>query len=422
MSSRLKLLILFVFATTTISCKSQKKKICWDKDIEFIKNKLPEKHINLFFTKSKSEFSRGLDNIKKKINELSDIEIALKLQQLMVNMGDSHTGLDWRQLIDKEKILPIKNYWFTDGIYITHAKSENKKILGAKILGINKHPVGEIIESLKTLIVAENNGVTKKSIPYLIRYAQVLDFFGFSNNGKYLFLLESLNGEVFSYEIVPEDIKNREYLSLEINPRPYYLEDTKIAFRQKYYVEDSILYAQYNRCTNKKKIFFSGQWDKFKSTPSFSGFKSTILKAINEGKVKKLIFDMQFNTGGFSGQGTKFVKQLSKTKINKKGSLFVIIGRNTFSSAIINTYDFITYTEAILIGEETAGKLNHYGEVKKMKLPTSGLLLYYSTDFFQLDAKQSEQNTINPDILIERSFNNYLNGIDPVYEYVKQEE
>jgi C-terminal processing protease CtpA/Prc len=137
-------------------------------------------------------------------------------------------------------------------------------------------------------------------------------------------------------------------------------------------------------------------------TPSFGKFKREIFQAINEEKVKKLIFDIQFNPEGSSRQGTKFIKQLAKNKIiNLKGKLFVIIGRRTFSSAIINTYDFKKYTNAILVGEETAARLNHYGEIKKTELPTSHLKIYYSTKYFQLDNKNKDLNTVKPDIEIE---------------------
>lgn len=93
---------------------------------------------------------------------------------------------------------------------------------------------------------------------------------------------------------------------------------------------------------------------------------------------------MRFNSGGSSLQGTELIKKLSELKnINQKKKLFVIIGKNTFSSAIINILDFKKYTNAIIVGEITSGKPNHFGEVKNFLLPNSRLQVNYSTKYFK---------------------------------------
>jgi hypothetical protein len=75
-----------------------------------------------------------------------------------------------------------------------------------------------------------------------------------------------------------------------------------------------------------------------------------------------------------------FINQIkANKKINKKGRLFVIIGRQTFSSAILNAISFKNNTEAIFVGEPTGGKPNHYGEIKVFTLKNSPIRVQYST-------------------------------------------
>ena len=95
----------------------------------------------------------------------------------------------------------------------------------------------------------------------------------------------------------------------------------------------------------------------------------------------------------------------------------MVTGRKTFSSAVINVMDFLKYTNAILIGESTGGKPNHYGEVKVLELPSSKLQVVYSTKYFKNSG--TDMNTIKPRIGIQTSFNDFINGIDPVYEWIK---
>ncbi len=59
--------------------------------------------------------------------------------------------------------------------------------------------------------------------------------------------------------------------------------------------------------------------------------------------------------------------------IDQRGKIFVVIGRRTFSSGLLNAHDLAARTRAILIGEPTGGKPNSYGEVESFTLPRSGL-------------------------------------------------
>ena len=82
--------------------------------------------------------------------------------------------------------------------------------------------------------------------------------------------------------------------------------------------------------------------------------------------------------------------------------------------------DFKRMTEAIFVGEETGGKPNHFGEIKSFRLPYSGLKLKYSTKYFK--RTDEDINTITPDFIIETSFDEYIRGIDPVFDWVLKYE
>lgn len=169
----------------------------------------------------------------------------------------------------------------------------------------------------------------------------------------------------------------------------------------------------YNSCVPISIIRNNGKDDSLK----FEDFQEQIFNDLKETDVDKLLFDMRFNGGGNSIYGTGFVNELSRKNINQTGKLFVVIGRSTFSSAILNTLDFKKKTNAIIIGEETGGKPNHYGEVRTFKLPGSKLSVQYSTKYFK--NSESEINTIVPDVKIEITFKDFINGKDPIYEWVK---
>ncbi|NMA52753.1 MAG: peptidase S41, partial [Peptococcaceae bacterium] len=98
------------------------------------------------------------------------------------------------------------------------------------------------------------------------------------------------------------------------------------------------------------------------------------------------------------------------------GRLYVIIGRGTYSSAVLNAVRLKKETNASFVGEATGGEPNHYGEVKQFTLPNSEKPIRYSTKYFKwLD---EDTNTLEPDMVIEETFAAYRAGVDPVTEWI----
>ena len=92
------------------------------------------------------------------------------------------------------------------------------------------------------------------------------------------------------------------------------------------------------------------------------------------------------------------------------------MGRVTSASAIINTIDFMKIEKVILVGEETSGKPNYFGEVNRFVLPESSLIVSYPTRYFTL--LDEDLPTIIPDVLTPLGFDQYMKGIDPAMEAV----
>ena len=102
--------------------------------------------------------------------------------------------------------------------------------------------------------------------------------------------------------------------------------------------------------------------------------------------------------------------------INQKGKLFVLIGRQTFSSAQMNAQQFRDRTKATLVGEPTGQKPNHFGEIKNFTLPNSGLVVQYSTKQFRQSEK--DEPSMMPDETIEPSSAEFFAGRDVVLERI----
>lgn len=137
--------------------------------------------------------------------------------------------------------------------------------------------------------------------------------------------------------------------------------------------------------------------------------------------VSRLVWDVRFNGGGNSQPGTRLAEKLADFmhRMDNPPRVYVVLGAATFSSAILNALDFKRLLGACWVGEETSGKPNHLGEVRSFTLPASGLQVQYSTKYFK--NVDEEVDTLVPDVLIPMTFDDYRQGVDPVYEWIKKQ-
>ncbi len=416
-----KILILLTTLLSTISFCQEIETEDWTTDLNFLKSELQKKHTNLFFKLTKKEFKEGIEKIISKLDFDSDFETAMKLSQLLAKIGDSHTKINFLKFSKTKNIIPIGYTWFDKDIHVLTTSKDNYEILDKKIISINDYHIKTIIDSLKTTFSNDNNATIKKEAIRLLNKKKYLDYFGFSKSSDSVYRIgfENSSNQLSFENVLTEKYDKENQISTKIDGlRPYYIEGKGNIFKEKYYEKDKIYYIQYNKCISKESVLARGNKLEASKYPSYKEFEDKILNIIKTKKVEKLIFDMRFNSGGNSSIISKLIKELAKNKsLNDKDKLFVVIGMSTYSSAVLNTLAFKKFTNATIIGEETSGKPNHYGNIKYFHLPYSNIKISYSTRYFNL--YKGTDNTIKPDIAIVRTFKDYKNGIDPIYEFVK---
>ena len=74
--------------------------------------------------------------------------------------------------------------------------------------------------------------------------------------------------------------------------------------------------------------------------------------------------------------------------------------------------DLEQYTDAVFVGEPTGGKINHYGDSRRITLPNSGVTVRVSTLWWQGD-ERDKRPWKAPDIAAEPTFADYRANRDP---------
>jgi hypothetical protein len=390
--------------------------IDWDYEIDLLGRELAEKHPDLFFKKDSSSFFSKMRKVAAGAPGKPLFDVAVELQQILARMGDEHTLVNYHFLVDKSLILPVECYWFEDGIYVTQTDRAYETLLGKKITGINGTPLQTIIDSLSTLLVNDNPSRLKYQIPRMLTWTQLLTHFGFSTTEKVSLQVsgDSGNGENV---VISLPVSLGEIVRLGNREVPLGWQDQTAYFRQQYLDGEKIFYIQYNRGWSREveEEFGSGASALF--MPSFKEFDKELFQVLRKKEVDKLVFDLRFNSGGQPGQGNQLIRDLHRARIRGKGRFFLLVGRKTSAEGLINALEYMKYPDVTVVGEETGGRPNHFGEVRRFVLPESGLIVSHSTRYFEL--LPEDLPSISPEVETPMSFRQFLEGIDPAIEAVR---
>lgn len=376
----------------------------WLSDLSFVKRELPKKHKNLFFSKTKTDFNNEMDLLIGNIKKYDDMEIKAELAQIINTVNDSHTFVDIRGSL----IYPISFFEFEEGIYLNNTSIKYKDFWGKRLVSINGYSIEQLRSKLSPYISHDNQAIEKNGFCNSLKYVETLKMAGITKNNEALFTFE---GDTRN-EVIVEPLNRDDYYNVEaLTDMPEYISKfpiTKHSMDKNYwfiYNEDTnTVYVKYNSCSNTTGY-------------SFANFTKDVFNAVDNNKARALIIDLRDNGGGNSAIFNPFIREIKKRgSINSEDNLFVIIGRKTFSSAVLNAMDLRNDTNAALIGEPSGGRPNHFGEVKILHLSNVNIDVYYSSNYFK--TTKDDTDSIYPDVNINTKASSYFSGKDDCLDYI----
>jgi hypothetical protein len=406
-TSLLLLLVFFLFVPqlgfSRLSAASGEKK--WHKDLKALRKQLRSLHANLFFKITPDEFNQAVDDLDASLSSLQDHEIIVGMTRIVALAGDAHTRLDWEQTATSFRTYPLRLYGFSDGLYVTATTADYRSALGAKLVQIGDTDIDRVYASVGSLIAHDNQWWLRQRAPGYVVVPEILNALKIlPDMEKGHFVFEDNQGNRFALDFVPvvqdSNIAWLQWPDPAQIPAPLYQKNPNLFYWFEYLADSRTLYLKYNVAASMSTLpveVFAGQISSFAGTHP----------------VDRFVIDMRDNGGGDSSILFRLLSGLQgRADLNQRGHLFVIIGRKTFSSAVINAVDLKKQTPAIFVGEPSGGKPNSYGEVGTLFLPKSGLGLKYSTKFFKL--LEDDPPSFTPDITAQISSTDYSAGQDPI--------
>ncbi|HEY8908930.1 MAG TPA: peptidase S41 [Desulfosporosinus sp.] len=380
----------------------------WLEDLDSLYYELPKRHKNLYFSLSKADFSESILALKRNLPRLEDSEIKVQISKIIASVGDAHTSIN----MSVYYLCPLEFYWFTDGIYAVNTSEADKALLYKRLTHIDGMEIEKVIETLSTIISHENESFLKSLLPKYLPAIELLYGLKIAQSFEGLtFTFQDENGKphdcfVKSYPFKESlDKLHLNKIKIPENKLPFYRRNADQNYWQEYIEPAKTIYFNYRACREMER-------------ESVQDFGNKLMLFIETSPVEKLVIDLRNNTGGNSSLLDPFIQTLQKCiKINQAGHLFVILGRDTFSSALLNVYALKNNTNAILVGEPSGGKPNCYGEVQRFTLKNSGFVVCYSTKYYKV-IEDDLMPSLFPDVEKGLTVQNYIDNEDPCLNHI----
>ncbi len=439
-------------------------------DLSYLFKTLEEVHPDLYYYIPKSEIDSMKSKVIKKINRpMTRLEFARKAIPLTVALGDGHTYLSFpreerTEYLDQGGgVFPFNVITRDNRIFIASNFSHDKSIEAfSEIISINSIPAEKIISEISKYVSAELDHFR------IVRIERSLGFylwlvFGFED--EYALELKH-NGKMQKFNVsgitIEELRAQREQVGNEKPYSFYMLEDNTIGvidFRQMIDAQKfSIFLDSVFTIIDDKDIQHlvidtrqNGGGNSYLANLLFNyitenPYKMTTQMDLKYSKKAKKRYKQYFRsqikwykrplyyiTSPFNDELRKLFftkngtivtyKPTDKNKPEDKnlkftGETYLLTSHYTFSSANMLAAAFKHYNMGLILGEETGGVLNSFGEMIILNLPNTNLSAYCSIKRFVHPGYDGKVSGVVPDIEIKPSLEDIIDERDVAIEYV----
>lgn len=396
----------------------------WKADISYLKKRMEETHYNVYDVQPKEQWDARFAALLDNVDGMDDEHVMTEIAKILASVGDGHTILfPIGKMGAKFEIYPVQFYKFKDGFYIKGIAADYSQYAGMKVTKIGKMKTDDALKKIAEVVPYDNEFGLDWQIPKYLTYNFCLYGLGINDSKDVLKLeLEDESGKKTNAEIkkIAVDFMSTFHTKgkdgfvyandKSVGALPLYLKNPGDNYWFELLPDINYVYMQVNAIESKKD-------------ESMKKFYDRVFRFIDSNKVEGIIIDLRLNSGGNNQLNKYLINNFIKNDgINKRGKIFTIIGRNTFSAAMNLAADLETNTQTIFIGEPTGSRPNFIGEINFIDLPYSGFKVSASSLYWQKAFSSDKRKWISPEVYAPLNFSDYKNNVDPamnaVYDYI----
>ena len=358
-------------------------------DLRFVMHEAKRIHYAPFRATSEQDLDSKARQLDADIPGLSDDQVYVRMMNIVRHIGDGHTQLG---RTSRPSRLPVWMFRYPEGLFITAALAPHGDLIGARVVKIGDRSADEAIRLAEDISSRDNPMTLLSFTPMLLGSTRILRGLGITSiDGPVPLEIEDVWGKTRRVELTAVESRPREHAWIRKvagrdDPLPLYERQRTKMYWFEALSDQRMIYCQINGIGDDP------------SRP-FRGFCTKLFEAVEQPDVDALVIDMRHNGGGDTFINVPLIEGIIRAeKLQKRGRLFVIIGRLTFSAAQNTTDELERRTKAILVGEPTGSSPNFIGESLRIPLPYSKWGLSVSDLWWQTSMSMDYRIWTNPQL------------------------
>ncbi len=367
----------------------------WIEDINELVTRFPQLQKDGPALTAAAGWSAAADQVKADVPHLTDAQIETRLMAMVARLGIAHDTLTAPDLTTAT--YPLAFIWLADGPLVIAAQDAD--LVGAQLVSIDGHTTAELLAALTTVISHENQQWLLVQAANYLSFPRLLQALGMAHDPASAAFVFAINGQQVTRTIQAGGVITHQLPNL-----PSFVLPADTVFTSSLLPDGHTVLVEYERCT---------------PSPELDTFTAHLTAYLAQHHVDRMVIDLRRNMGGDSSVLEPFIQAVARSPLNAPGRLYVAIGRQTFSSALLNAIELRQTTAAQLIGEPTGGSPNSYGEVRQLSFGHHGLSVSYTISYFSDGAPGA--TTLSPGIDVPTTSADLLHGVDKVLAELEQQ-
>ena len=363
---------------------------------------------------SRTRFHAEVEALARRAPSISRDELLVGVLRIIALLGprNGHTGLFPGDPgnVAPFHLYPIRLYRFADGVFVVDAKDES--LVRDRLVAVGGVPVEKVFQLVNPLTPHDNASNTRGMAPHFAITAEVLSGLGITDGaGPTTFTFQRPGGEPVDVTLTP--IPSPQYASEFADPlhghypsvlpstsKPLYLANSGKALWARTLVGGRAVYVGYNAVVSPAPAILR-----------------KIGRLARAPRTRRVIVDVRLNGGGDNTTYGPLLELFRSPAVNRRGRLYLLTGRATFSAAANFAAEIDRDTRATIVGEPTGGGVETYGDTTPVLLPSLGWYVYVAARYHARTRGPNDHRlAIAPDIRVDLTSTQYFAGRDPVLE------
>ncbi|HET7234113.1 MAG TPA: hypothetical protein VFJ16_29135 [Longimicrobium sp.] len=410
----------------------------WRADLRFaVDSFLPRDRS--FSDAARARFRAAVAALADSADGETDEEMIAGLARAVAFSGNAHTRLYLLRNRSELRRLPVRVWWFDDGLFVVRAQPGYEALLGARVTRICGHAVDQVRRAVRPLY-AGNDSWAAYIAGYTMTSPEVLSGLHLCPRGAApVIRYVARDGRRGERALEPLPLRRSDQpteawwdlsplhpgvqgpwasaLPADTAALPLYLRDPLHPYWMRYLAGERTLYIQHNRAVQME------------SEP-MAAFTERVLSTLQSHPVRKIVVDERFNTGGNLEIAQPLMRSLASTARERGVALYVITGRVTFSAGLSAVAQLREWGRATLVGEPAGEGLDDFwAEGGNLRMPNSRLTLHFADRVHSYALRKAHPRSpftalelhadrVTPEVRVGLTWREYVAGRDPALEAI----